>query len=141
MRFYFDTRLIECVLVKDEDMVSIVNSFLHSFHFSMARRLLLLLLLLCLLVAVIDGSSQCSCTCCKGNRCIQQYQGSFSMLTCSASSCKRACKARYPTRCGGSPGSLLATCTKTKKPHRLSPVKKIKQRLRPSSHKHNRYPR
>ena len=129
-----------------EDKTLIIHSFFHwfqslyLFHSTMARRLLLLLLSLCFLVALINASSQCSCTCCKGNRCIQRYQGSFSMLTCSASSCKRACKARYPTQCGRSPGSLLATCTKTKNPHRLSPVKKIKQKLRPSSTKHRSYP-
>jgi hypothetical protein len=55
------------------------------------------------------------------------------MLTCSATSCKRACKLRHPIQCTGTPGSITATCTKT--PHR-SPIKKIKQKLTPSSKKH-----
>ncbi len=57
------------------------------------------------------------------------------MPTCSGTSCKNTCKLRYPGQCGRSPGTLSATCTKTKKPHRLSPVKKIKQKLTPSSKK------
>ncbi|CAF5000725.1 unnamed protein product, partial [Rotaria sp. Silwood1] len=55
--------------------------------------------------------------------------------TCSSSSCKHTCKMRYPGQCGRSPGTLVATCTKTKKPRRFSSSKKTKSRLRPSSRK------
>jgi hypothetical protein len=59
------------------------------------------------------------------------------MPTCSAASCKNTCKLRYPRQCIGSPGYLLATCTKTKKPHRLSPVKKNKHKITKTSKKRN----
>jgi len=101
----------------------------------MLRRLLFILLIFSILFVTITSSSQCTCSCCKGNRCIPRYQGSISMPTCSATSCKHTCKIRYPTQCGRSPGSFKATCTKIKKPHRLSPTKKIKQKIT-SSKKH-----
>ncbi|CAF0990696.1 unnamed protein product [Adineta ricciae] len=84
-------------------------------------------------------SNQCSCSCCKGNRCIKQYLGSIQMPTCSATSCKNACKLRHPSKCAGTPGSITATCTKTKAPHR-SPVNKIKHKLRPSPKKYIKTP-
>jgi hypothetical protein len=101
----------------------------------MLRRLLFSLLILSILFQIITSTSQCTCSCCKGNGCIKQYQGSINMPTCSATSCKHTCKLRYPGKCGPSPGSFTATCTKTKKSHRLSPTKKIKQKLVSSSSK------
>ncbi|CAF5168812.1 unnamed protein product, partial [Rotaria sp. Silwood1] len=79
---------------------------------------------------------QCTCSCCKGSGCMKQHQGVISLPTCSSTSCKNACKTRYPTQCGRSPGALVATCTKTKKPHRSSLSKNIKPRLRRSSRTH-----
>lgn len=109
-----------------------------SIHFmvKMPHRMLLILLILCICFAIINSKSQCSCSCCKGNRCIQRYQGSFSLPTCSARTCKHACKIRYPGQCVGSPGTLLATCTKTKKVHRTPLKKKLKPILKPNSKKH-----
>ncbi len=101
----------------------------------MTRRLLFFLLIFFILFATINSKSECSCTCCKGNGCIKKYQGSIQMLTCSATSCKNTCKIRYPGQCGRSPGYSLATCTKTKKTHRASPVKKTKHKLTQSSKK------
>lgn len=98
----------------------------------MTRRLLFFLFILFLLFTIIQSKTQCTCTCCKGNRCLQRYQGSIQLPTCSFSSCKRSCKLRYPGQCGSSPGSVTATCTKTKTPHRSSPVKKITNKLKPS---------
>ncbi|CAF4764814.1 unnamed protein product [Rotaria sp. Silwood1] len=80
-----------------------------------------------------NRTCQCTCSCCKGNGCMKKHQGVISLPTCSSTSCKNACKTRYPTQCGRSPGVLVATCTKTKKPHRSSLSKNIKPRLRRSS--------
>lgn len=98
----------------------------------MTRRLLFGLLLLFVLFTIIHSKSQCSCSCCKGNRCIKRYQGAITMLTCSANSCKNTCKLRYPVQCSAKLGSITATCTKTKTPRRSSPIKKIKNKLKPS---------
>ncbi|UJR08216.1 hypothetical protein I4U23_012489 [Adineta vaga] len=103
----------------------------------MVRRLLLSLLILCVLFALINGKSQCSCSCCKGNRCIKRYLGAISMPTCSATSCKNACKLRHPSQCMGTPGSITATCTKTKTPHR-SPFKKTHPKQRTTIIKNHR---
>jgi len=87
------------------------------------RQLLFAILIFALLNSVINCKTQCSCTCCKGNRCIQRYQGTIPLPTCSHSSCKYACKVRYPGQCSGSPGSLTAQCknTKTFKPSKKKP--------------------
>ncbi|CAF3004215.1 unnamed protein product [Rotaria sp. Silwood2] len=102
----------------------------------MDRRILLLLLMLCICFKIINSKSQCSCSCCKGNRCMQRYQGSISLPTCSAKSCKSACKMRYPGQCSGSPGTIAATCTKTRKPRLASYGKKSRSVFRTSSRKH-----
>ncbi|CAF1063585.1 unnamed protein product [Rotaria sp. Silwood1] len=101
----------------------------------MALRILLFLFALCICFTIINSKTQCSCSCCKGNGCFARYQGIISLPTCSSSSCKHTCKMRYPGQCGRSPGTLVATCTKTKKPRRFSSSKKTKSRLRPSSRK------
>ncbi|CAF3028680.1 unnamed protein product [Rotaria socialis] len=105
----------------------------------MFRRTLLivLLFLFCILFTITNSKSQCSCSCCKGNRCIKRYQGSVSLPTCSAKTCKHACKIRYPGQCSGSPGSLLATCIKSKSPARSSLVQRMKSKVKPSSKTHS----
>ncbi|CAF1449333.1 unnamed protein product [Adineta steineri] len=71
------------------------------------------------------------------NGCVKRHQGFINMPTCSATSCKNACKLRHHAQCAGTPGSILATCTKTKTSHRLSPTKKIKHKTKiSSSNKH-----
>lgn len=125
------------IFAKAKDKSSFYSSI--QFHLTMVRHLLLTFLVLCILFALINGKSECSCSCCKGNRCIKQYLGSIRMPTCSATSCKNACKLRHPSKCTGSPGSITATCTKTKAPHR-SPTNKIKQKLRPSPKKYIKTP-
>jgi len=91
------------------------SPFIDSFHHKMfRRRLLFFLLILFILFTIINSKSECSCSCCKGNGCIKRHQGSISMPTCSAKTCKHTCKLRYPGQCGASLGTLSATCTKTK---------------------------
>ncbi|CAF3972719.1 unnamed protein product [Adineta steineri] len=101
------------------------------------RQLFFYFVIFCILFSLINCKSQCSCSCCKGNGCVKRHQGFINMPTCSATSCKNACKLRHHAQCAGTPGSILATCTKTETSHRLSPTKKIKHKTKiSSSNKH-----
>ncbi len=106
----------------------------------MFPRLIFIVFVFSILFLTINSSSQCSCSCCKGNGCIKRLQGLINMPTCSATTCKHTCKVRYPAQCGRSPGSFTATCTKTKKTNRLSPTKKIKQKITSSNKQVDRRP-
>ncbi len=54
----------------------------------------------------------CQCTCCLGNSCNPTYQGSFSLNSCSITSCIDQCRLKY-TSCptAGSSGSAQGVCT------------------------------
>ena len=60
-------------------------------------------------ISLCNGDT-CTCTCCSGNSCRPTLQGTISVSSCSSTSCKAECQARYPSQCTNGAGSASYQC-------------------------------